>query len=317
MRRDAEAARRPLGPGAPSVFPIGFGGMRLSEEGRPGEERSIRVIHSVLDAGATLIDTSDVYGSTDEEIGHNERLIAKALRLWHGDRDAVVVATKGGRRRVDRKWRVAGSPDQLRSACERSLRALGVERIDLYQLNVPDPNVPFEDSVGALADLQAEGKIRWVGISNVDVPQIEAARSIVRVVSVQNRLNPSYRDALRSGVVAHCASQGIGFLAYSPVGGWLARELGANRHLRRIARRHGVSPYAVAIAWELAQGPTVIPVPSARSVEHALDSLSAARLRLSLEELREIDGASFPTRYFLRRRVRARVGRVIRTLVGE
>jgi aryl-alcohol dehydrogenase-like predicted oxidoreductase len=317
MPLDPPMQRRPLGPDAPPVFPVGFGGMPLSESERPDEAQAIRVLHAVLDAGVTLIDTSDVYGRIDEEVGHNERLVAKALRAWSGKDGEIVVATKGGRWREDRKWRIDGRPAQLRLACERSLRALGVERIGLYQLNAPDPDVPLEESVGALADLRAEGKIRWVGISNVDVGQIESARSIVPVASVQNRFNPFFRESLADGVVAHCAREGIGFLAYHPVGGWLARELGAHGVLRRIGRRHGVSPYAVAIAWELAQGATVIPIPGARTVEHALDSLSGARVPLSAEEVKAIDDATFSRKHLLRRRVRAGVGRVIRSLLGR
>jgi len=317
MLPDAPVDRRPLGPDAPLVFPVGFGGMPLSERERPGEPQAIQVLHAVLDAGVTLIDTSDVYGRADEEVGHNERLVAKALRAWSGNVEEVVVATKGGRWREDRKWRIDGRPDQLRIACERSLAALGVERIGLYQLNAPDPDVPFEESVGALAELRAEGKIRWVGLSNVDVGQIEAARAIVPIVSVQNRLNPFFRESLADGVVGYCAREGIGFLAYHPVGGWLARELGAHGVLRRIGRRHGVSPYAVAIAWELAQGATVIPIPGARSVEHALDSLSGARVPLTAEQVKEIDEATFSRKHLLRRRLRARVGRVIRSLLGR
>jgi aryl-alcohol dehydrogenase-like predicted oxidoreductase len=297
--------KRSLGPGAPDVYPIGFGGMALSEEGCPPEEEAIRLIHAVLDAGVTLIDTSNVYGSHDAEIGHNERLIAKALSQWGGDRDGIVIATKGGRTRTNRRWTVDARPSQLRLACERSLVALGVDRIDLYQLNTPDPDVPFLDSVGALVDLHHEGKIRWIGISNVTVEQIEAARALGPVATVQNQLNPVFRRAVDDGVVAHCAEQGMGFLCWRPVGGWRLPEIGRHRVFRRIASRHGISTHAVALAWSLAKGATVIPIPSARRIEHALDSVSAAHVTLDPSEVKAIDSAWFwrPVKLKIRGRI--------------
>src|SRR6185503_12463400 len=153
---------RPLGPGAPAVSVIGYGGMMVSIAGRPPEEQGIRAIQAALDSGATLIDTADVYCLDDNDIGHNERLIAKALKQRAGSRDHIVVATKGGLTRPGGSWQSNADPDHLRGACERSLKALGVDRIDLYQLHAPDPRVPFAESVGALADLQRAGKIRWI-----------------------------------------------------------------------------------------------------------------------------------------------------------
>ena len=143
----------PLGPDGPEVSVVGFGGMPLSFGGRPDEEQGIRVIHAALDGGMTLIDTADVYCVDHNDIGHNERLIAKALSTWPGDPDAIVVATKGGMERPDGRWTRNGRPEHLRAAADASLAALGVERIDLYQLHTPDPAVPFEESVGALSEL--------------------------------------------------------------------------------------------------------------------------------------------------------------------
>src|SRR5688572_25096274 len=211
--------RRSLGPNAPRVTAVGYGGMHLSIQERPPEEQAIRVIHAALDAGVTLIDTADVYCLDNRDIGHNERLVARALASWPGDRDQVIVATKGGVTRPAGRWETDGRPQHLRAACERSLEALGVDRIDLYQLHAPDPKVPLAESVGALAVLQQEGKIRWVGLSNVSVPQIREAETVARVTSVQNRLNPFFREALAEGVVSYCAERGMGFLAYSPTGG--------------------------------------------------------------------------------------------------
>jgi aryl-alcohol dehydrogenase-like predicted oxidoreductase len=285
---------RSLGPGAPSVTAIGYGGMHLSVDGRPPESQALRVLGAVLDAGVTLIDTADAYCLNEGDVGHNERLIAAAIRAWGGDRSTVIVATKGGVIRQGERWGTDGSPAHLRAACERSLRALGVERLDLYQLHAPDSRVPFAESVGAMAELQRQGKVRWIGLSNVSVDQIREAASIAPVTSVQNRLNPFFRGSLTEGVVRHCADQGIGFLAYSPTGGGrLNLRLPAHPVVARLARRLGASPHAVVLAWVLSRSPTVIAIPSARSTEHALDSVSAAGLTLSPDDLSAIDAAEF------------------------
>ena len=286
---------RPLGLSAPKVSEIGFGGMPLSIQGRPSDEReAIRVIHSVLDARVTLIDTADVYCLDDGEIGHNERLVAKAVAAWPGVREQMVIATKGGLTRPAGRWDRDAHPARLKQACEQSLQALGVEQIALYQLHAPDPSVPFGDSVAALSELQQEGKIRWIGLSNVSVEEIQEAEQLVQVETVQNRLNPFFREALETGVARYCAHRGIGFLAYSPLGGGrLNRKLPDHPTLRPIAERHGISPHAVVLAWVMAQADSVIPIPAARTVEHALDSLTAAEVRLSADELAAIDEAEF------------------------
>lgn len=284
---------RPLGPSAAASV-IGYGGMHLSVPGRPPEAQGIRVIHAALDGGMTLIDTADAYCLDESEVGHNERLVARALREWSGPRESVVVATKGGIIRHGERWDRDGRPEHLRAACDASLKALGVDQITLYQFHAPDSRVPFEESVGALAELRRSGKIRWVGLSNVSVEEIGQAERLVPVVSVQNRLNPFFREALTDGVVAHCASRGIAFLAYSPTGGGrLTRKLPDHPVLAKIAARLGVSAHAVCLAWALAQGPTVIAIPSARQPEHARDSVSAGALRLDSADLAGIDAAEF------------------------
>jgi aryl-alcohol dehydrogenase-like predicted oxidoreductase len=268
--------------------------MHLSIAGRPPESQGIRVIHAALDAGVTLIDTADVYCLNQHDIGHNERLIAEALAMWAGRRDSVIVATKGGVVRPDGRWDNDARPEQLRAACDRSLLALGTDRIDLYQLHAPDPRVPFAESVGELARLRDQGKIRWVGLSNVSVAQIREGQRIVPITAVQNRLNPFFREALSAGVVQHCAEQRIGFLAYSPTGGGrLNLKLPGHPVLAPMAAKRGVSAHAIALAWALAQSPTVIVIPSARTTEHAGDSVGAASLDLTPEELAAIDTAEF------------------------
>jgi aryl-alcohol dehydrogenase-like predicted oxidoreductase len=290
----AVIARRRLGRDAPLVSAVGYGGMHLSIQDRPPEEQGIRVIHAALDAGVTLIDTADVYCLDHQDIGHNERLVARALGSWQGDRAQVIVATKGGVTRPAGRWETDGRPQHLRAACERSLTALGVERLDLYQLHAPDPKVSLAESVGALGELKQEGKIRWIGLSNVSVAEIQEAEAITPVSTVQNRLNPFFREALAEGVVQHCTERGIGFLAYSPTGGGrLNRKLPAHPVLQPMAARLGTTPHALVLAWVLARSPSVIVIPSARTVEHALDSVSAADLTLSEADLAAITTAEF------------------------
>jgi aryl-alcohol dehydrogenase-like predicted oxidoreductase len=275
--------------GRTDVGAIGLGAMLLSIAGRPGEAQAIRTVHAALDAGVTLIDTADAYCLGGDELGHNERLLRKALDAWPGDRDRVLVATKGGHTRPGREWGLDGRPEHLRQACEASLAALGVEAIGLYQFHRPDPKVPFVESVGAMAELKAAGKVRMVGLSNVSVDQIRQARELVEVASVQNEFSPRFRRS--EGELAFCAAQRIAFLPWSPLGGMgRGRDLGGrHRAFAEVAEAHGVSPQQVALAWELAKAPVVIPIPGARRPESILDSAAAAGLRLSPDDLARLD----------------------------
>jgi aryl-alcohol dehydrogenase-like predicted oxidoreductase len=280
-----------LGQTAEEIPVVGFGGMPLSIDGRPSEKQGKAVLHAALDAGMTLIDTADVYCLDDNDLGHNERLIASVLDE-RADRDEIVVATKAGMRRPGGAWTSDGSPARIREACEQSLRSLRVERIFLYQFHVPDPKVPFEKSVEAFAQLHREGKFRWFGLSNVSITQIERAMEILPVVSVQNRLNPYFRESL--DVARECARLGITFLAYSPVGGGrLAKKLPQFDLLQDIAAAHGASVHAVVLAWVRSRGSTVVPIPGARTIEHAVDSARSAELALDATELAAIDAFPF------------------------
>jgi aryl-alcohol dehydrogenase-like predicted oxidoreductase len=276
--------------GDAEVFPIGLGGMPMSLSTRPPEERSIRTIHAALDAGVNLIDTADAYSADDRDVGHNERLIAKALE---GRRDGVIVATKGGHTRVPGGgWELDGTPEHLKRACEASLKALDTDRIDLYQYHRPDPEVPYAESIGALEELQDEGKIRWVGISNANVEQIELTRSMVDLVAVQNQLSLEYPFPLDKGEVELCERHGIAFLPWSPLGGISKAADAAEAHdpVRDAAGAHGVSPQQVALAWLLSLSPVVIPIPGASRPESIADSAQAVGLELSHEELQAIGG---------------------------
>ncbi|MGD0604095.1 MAG: aldo/keto reductase [Streptosporangiaceae bacterium] len=279
--------------GGITVGPIGLGGMPMSIEGRPDEDRSLATIHAALDAGVTLIDTADAYHQHAGETGHNERLIAKALASYPGDTSNVLVATKGGHVRPgDGSWQVDGSPAHLRQAAEASLRALGVDAIGLYQFHRPDPKVPYAESVGTLKELLDEGKIRLAGISNATVDQIDIARKVLgeqNLASVQNQFSPAFRSS--EDELAHCAELGIAFLPFSPLGGiGQAGQLGS-RHAAfgQVAEAHGVSPQQVTLAWMLAKAPVVIPIPGASRPASIIDSAQAATLTLTPAELAKLD----------------------------
>jgi aryl-alcohol dehydrogenase-like predicted oxidoreductase len=271
------------------VSAIGLGEMPLSLAGRPDEAQAVRTVHAALDAGVTLIDTADAYCRDESDFGHGEGLVARALAAWPGDRDQVLVATKGGHTRPGGSWDLDGRPEYLRRACEASLQRLGVEAIGLYQFHRPDPKVPFTESVGALAELQAAGKVRLVGLSNVSVDQIRHARELVEVASVQNEFSPRFRRS--EGELAWCAANRIAFLPWSPLGGiGRGRDLGGrHRVFAEVADAHGVSPQQVALAWELAKAPAVIPIPGSSRPETILDSVAAATLRLDKDELGRLD----------------------------
>jgi aryl-alcohol dehydrogenase-like predicted oxidoreductase len=265
------------------VFPIGLGAMPMSLSGRPEEGQSIRAIHAALDAGVNLIDTADAYCVDESDVGHNERLIAKAL---NGRRDGVIVATKAGHIRPGGAWELDGRPEHVRAACEASLKALDTDRIDLYQYHRPDPDVPYAETVGAFKELQDEGKVRWIGLSNCTVEQLEEALGVAEIVSVQNQLSLDFTSPLAKGEVDACTERGLAFLPWSPLGGiGKSDSTGRVDPVREAAEAHGVSSQQVALAWLLAQGPTVIPIPGASRPESITDSARAAELELTEDEL--------------------------------
>ncbi|MEV8529384.1 aldo/keto reductase [Streptomyces sp. NPDC052000] len=280
--------------GSTVVGAIGLGGMPLSIEGRPDEEGAVATVHAALDAGISFIDTAMSYCLDSSETGHNESLIARALAAYGGDTSEVLVGTKGGAARgADGSWSFNGDPATLRKSCDDSLKRLGGDSIGLYQLHVPDPNVPYADSVGAMRDLYDAGKIRAVGISNVSSDQLSEAHGILgeRLVSVQNNFSPAVRDS--EPQLRLCTELGIAFLAYSPLGGISrAADLGSSdAAFARIAKERGVSPQQVCLAWELAMSPVVIPIPGSTRPATIRDSAAAADLKLTEAELAELDAA--------------------------
>ena len=273
--------------------------MRLSTDPARDHERGITVIHAALDAGVTLLDTADVYCLDDSDIGHNERLITEALRGWHGDRSKITVATKGGMRRPGGKWVPDGRAAHLRKACEASLHALAVDVIDLYQLHAVDPKVPFETSVRALAGLQRDGYIKQVGLSNVTVSQIKAARDIVEITSVQNELSVAADENLRNGVAEYCAEHGIHFLAYRPVHGSKAGKLSKDATLAALAAEHDTTAQNIALAWLLDLAPNLTPLPGATRVETARSLAALRSIELTAEQRTRLD-QRFPAGRLLR-----------------
>jgi len=267
------------------VVRLGFGAMRLTGPGIWGPPRdhdeAIRVLRRAVELGVTLIDTADSYGPYI-----SEELIHEALHPYPED---LVIATKAGLVRTGPdEWHPVGRPEYLRQEAEMSLRRLGLERIDLFQLHRPDPQVPWEDQIGVLADLQREGKIRHIGLSNVSVDQIQTAREIATIVTVQNRYNLADRDA--EDVLEFCVSEGLGFIPWFPVAtGRLARSGGP---LDRIARQLGATGAQLALAWLLRRAPVTLPIPGTASVAHLEENVAAAGLRLTDEQFETLARAA-------------------------
>ena len=259
--------------------------MRLTGKGIWGEPRDVReaiaVLRRAVELGVCLIDTADSYGP---EV--SERLIAEALYPYP---QGLVIATKAGLERPGPdRWRPNGRPEHLRAACEGSLRRLKLERIDLYQLHRIDPEVPFGDQLGTLKRLQEEGKVRHIGLSEVSVGEIERARKIVPIVSVQNRYSPT--DRQHEGVLDHCERERLAFLPWNPLGAGAALRSGSP--LARVAARLRATPAQVALAWLLRRSPVMLPIPGTSRVTHLEENVTAALLELSTNDFEEIARAT-------------------------
>ncbi len=265
--------------GERTVNRLGFGAMRITGDGIWGppkdRARALAVLRQAAELGVNFIDTADSYGPNV-----SEELIAEALAPYPKD---LVIATKGGWNRPGpNQWTHDASPEHLRKAIESSLKRLRLERIDLYQLHAPDPVTPFDDSVGTLAELRAEGKIRLVGLSNVTREHVERARKIVPIASVQNRY--SFADREWDSLIDYCEQHGIAFIPWFPLGAGKA----ANEALNAIAKKHHAQPFQVALAWLLQRSPVTIPIPGTSSVEHLEENMSAASVRLTADEFRKL-----------------------------
>jgi aryl-alcohol dehydrogenase-like predicted oxidoreductase len=272
--------------------PIGMGCMRLSTERDRDDARSIEVLHTALDAGITFLDTANAYCWDDSEVGHNERLIARAISTWNGrlrlapgERSPLIVATKGGLTRPNGQWVPDGRARQLREACEASLKALGVARIDLYQLHAVDPRVPLSTSVRALASLKDDGLVARIGLCNVNVGQIDEARRIADISDVQIELSVWHDENLLNGVVQYCAEHSIELIAYRPLGGSRrVRQLRHRRVLRELAEQHGATPPEIALAWINALAPQIVSIPGPTTPESAQSIVRAHAIVLSVDD---------------------------------
>jgi aryl-alcohol dehydrogenase-like predicted oxidoreductase/predicted kinase len=289
----AAVNEEPAGAARPEAAPLAVGGMRLSAPGVTAASATA-VLHAALDAGVTLLDTADVYGPDDAAIGHNERLVAQALKSWSGDSTRVRIATKGGLTRPGGRWLADGRARHLVAACAASRLALGVERIDLYQLHAPDPRVSLATSVRALAGLRRDGWIGEIGLCNVSLRQLREALEIVPIAAVQVELGPWRDGPLRGGLVGECATLGIQVLAHRPLGGPAgARRVGRDPTLSAIAARHGATPWEVALAWLRDLAPVVVPLPGPTRVETARSAARAASLALTSTDRGEL-ASRFP-----------------------
>ena len=287
-------ARR-IGPLPVSAVALGCAAFSLDHADRPAI--ATRTIRAALDAGITLLDTALVYTPAGQE-NHGEKLLRRVLATI-GPSERVIVSTKGGHYRDGDTFGIDGRPLTLVAHCEASLRSLGVERIDVYHLHWPDPNVPIEDSVGALAELRAAGKIDQIGVSNVSLDEVQRAQGVTTIASVQNRL--SVFDQQHRDLVEHCARTGTAFLAYSPLGGaGHAASHPPSTDLAAIARAHDATPAQVALAWLLAAAPNVVPVVGASRPAHARAAAEASTLVLSAVEIDALTAARHEPRYTIR-----------------
>jgi aryl-alcohol dehydrogenase-like predicted oxidoreductase len=271
------------------VFPIGLGAMPLSLANRPNESQALDVINTFIDGGGNFIDTANVYCADDKDVGHNEKLIAKALSK-RGNSQGVIVASKGGLRRSKGDWKVDASPEWLRASCEKSLLDMNSDSIFLYQLHAPDPDIPLTDSIGELAKLKDEGKIQHIGLSNVTVEHIELALSVAHIMSVQNRCNLFERQSFNNGVVDFCENNNITFIAHSPVGGhYQHAQRSENVLLKKLAEKHEVSAYQIMIAWLLHKNSSIFPIPGASKTISIKDSIQAVKVDLTKEDMQILE----------------------------
>lgn len=264
------------------VVRLGFGAMRITGDGVWGEpanrDEAVRVLRRAVELGVNFIDTADSYGP-----GVSEEIIAEALYPYPA---GLVIATKGGfERRGPNQWVENGKPEHLRFACESSLRRLRLDRIDLYQLHRIDSKVPAGDQIGVLKDLQTEGKIKHIGLSEVSKSQAQYARTMVEIVSVQNRYSVTDRGS--EDVLEYCEQEKIAFIPWFPLAA--GRVSGAESPIREVASQLGATPSQVALAWLLARSPVMLPIPGTSRVDHLEENVAAAGLKISARELQELD----------------------------
>lgn len=280
--------KRFIGRTGHSVNAIGLGAWQLSNVRRPSEEQAVSVIKAAIEAGIDFIDTADCYCADDTEFGHNERLVKAGVEFFASSR--IRIATKAGIRRPGGAWQPDGRPEWITSCCDASLTRLGTDCLFLYQLHKPDPQVPIEETVTAMRDLQTAGKIQHIGLSNVDQPTLERALAVARIETVQNECNPWANVDVDSGLIEFCETQAISYLPYRPVGGSEHHgALASDPTLRELAERYQTSTYCVLLNWLLGLGAHVIPIPGATRLSSVVDSLRATDFEIDAADRQRLD----------------------------
>ena len=285
--------KRQLGSTGAGVNAIGLGTWQLSNPGRPSFEDAIAVIRRAVEGGVDFVDTADCYALDDSEFGYSEHLVKAALDGVPGH--AVRVATKAGFRRPGGVWAADAHPESIKRCCDESLDRLGSESIFLYQLHGVDEKVPFEDSVGALAELKDQGKVVHLGLSNVSREQLASAQAMTRIESVQNACNPWMQSDVASGLIAECERTGVAYLPFFPVGGKeMHRTLASQSTLAPLAEKYQTSTYCLLLNWLLRLGPHVLPIPGASRAASILDSLRAGDFELDHEDFVKLGALTPP-----------------------
>lgn len=273
-----------------SLTRIGLGAMPLSIQNRPSTAEALAVFDAFFHHQGNFIDTANIYGLDATDAGHNEKLIQQAIKKFAPQN--VLVATKGGGTRPNGGWsfRDGGRPEQLTAACHASLKNLGVSVIDLYYLHGIDPDVPLQESVGALMQLQAAGKIKHIGLANVNLQQVQMAASMTTISAVQNRLNPFCKEDLNNGMLAYCEAQQILYVPYCPCGGWHDHaKLVDNDALKQLKQKYHASCYVIMLAWLLSKSRHILPIPGMHSALQVVDNFKAISLQLEEQDVKLLD----------------------------
>lgn len=281
---------RTLGYSKIKVYPLAFGTWPLTGLiDRITEQKAIELLQAVITHGVNLIDTADCYCLDETEHGYGERLVAKALASYPHP-EHIIVATKGGFERTKGDWINNADPAYLKKAVEASLTALNVSCIELYHLHSPSPYTPFLETIEALAQLQAKGKIKYIGLSNVSLEEIKTARSMIDVASIQNQCNPFDLSSFKTGIIDYCEKNNIAFFAYSPFGGEeTSYRIATHPVLLKIANEYNATPYQITLAWLLAKSPIMIPIYASVKVNHVIDNLKAVEIHLNSTTIKELD----------------------------
>ncbi|MFN8672872.1 MAG: aldo/keto reductase [Candidatus Sericytochromatia bacterium] len=276
--------KRKIGYTNKEAFILSWGPKSLSMGNRPSEKEAINIIHNAFDLGINFLDTANVYCSGLNEIGHNEILIGKAIKTYDNKKE-ILVTTKGGSR-PEVKGGLDCSPNFLKASCEKSLKALGLDSIFIYQLHAIDPKIPFEESLQALIELKKEGKIQHIGLDNINIKELEIALKLTKIAIVQNKCNLFYKEDISNGLISFCKENDISYLPHSPFGGYkFHKETVANEILNTIANNYNTTPYVIMLSWLLQLETNVIPIFGASKITSFKENLKAIDILLNKDDL--------------------------------